>query len=87
MGRQHPWFTYHLPRYLAVMQADTIASTAMIDDDIVHEVVKLGFKRREVVESIKSRAQNKVRKDGTLPCSSHAYCSAFGDRSDRRMPA
>ncbi|BDA43258.1 Serine/threonine protein kinase OSK3 [Coccomyxa sp. Obi] len=58
--RQHPWFTYHLPRYLAVMQADTIASTAMIDEEIVHEVVKLGFKRREVVESIKARAQNKA---------------------------
>ncbi len=59
-GRQHPWFTLHLPRYLAVMQADTIASTAMIDDEIVHEVVKLGFRRHEVVDSIRSRAQNKV---------------------------
>lgn len=60
MRRQHPWFTLHLPRYLAVMQADTIASTAMIDEEIVHEVCKLGFKRDEVIESIKARAQNKV---------------------------
>jgi hypothetical protein len=59
--RQHPWFTLHLPRYLAVMQADTIASHAMIDEEIVHEVVKLGFRRSEVIDSIKNRAQNKVR--------------------------
>ena len=36
--RQHPWFTLHLPRYLAVMQADTLASAVMIDEDIVSEV-------------------------------------------------
>lgn len=59
--RQHPWFTLHLPRYLAVMQADTIANTAMLDEDIVHEVVKLGFKRSDVVQSIQKRSQNKVR--------------------------
>lgn len=58
--RQHPWFTLHLPRYLAVMQADTIANTAMLDEDIVHEVVKLGFKRTDVVNSIQKRSQNKV---------------------------
>ena len=60
--RQHPWFTLHLPRYLAVMQADTIANTAMLDEDILHEVVKLGFKRQDVVKSIQKRSQNKVRK-------------------------
>ena len=58
--RQHPWFTLHLPRYLAVMQADTVANTAMLDEDIVHEVVKLGFKRSDVVKSIQKRSQNKV---------------------------
>jgi hypothetical protein len=40
--RQHPWFTAHLPRYLAVMQADAANSTPRIDDDMVVEVVKLG---------------------------------------------
>ena len=59
--RQHPWFTLHLPRYLAVMQADTAANTAMLDEDILHEVVKLGFKRQDVVKSIQKRSQNKVR--------------------------
>lgn len=65
--RQHPWFTLHLPRYLAVMQADTIASTAIIDEEIVHEVVKLGFRRHEVVDSIRSRAQNKVSQATATP--------------------
>lgn len=43
------------------MQADTIASNAMIDEEIVHEVVKLGFRRHDVIDSIKNRVQNKVR--------------------------
>ena len=43
------------------MQADTIANTAMLDEDILHEVVKLGFKRQDVVKSIQKRSQNKVR--------------------------
>ncbi len=36
--RQHPWFTVHLPRYLAVMQADTVASASTIDEEVVSEV-------------------------------------------------
>ena len=63
--RQHPWFTLHLPRYLAVMQADTLASSAMIDDEVVAEVVKLGFRRAEVVDSIQKRVQNKARAQRT----------------------
>ena len=74
--RQHPWFTLHLPRYLAVMQADTLASSAMIDDEIVAEVVKLGFRRSDVIDSIHKRVQNKARYvfcpaslDAAPPCS------------------
>lgn len=58
--RQHPWFRLHLPRYLAVMQADTVATSTHVDDDVVDEVVRLGFSRGEVTESVKSRSQNKV---------------------------
>ena len=61
MHRQHPWFMLHLPRYLAVMQADTIASAATIDEDMVREVAKLGFDRDTIIRSIKAREQNKVR--------------------------
>ena len=37
-----------------------MANTAMLDEDIVHEVVKLGFKRSDVLKSIQKRSQNKV---------------------------
>jgi hypothetical protein len=40
--RQHPWFNAHLPRYLAVMQADAANSTPRLEDDMVAEVVRLG---------------------------------------------
>ena len=72
--RQHPWFTLHLPRYLAVMQADTMASTAMLDEDIVHEVVKLGFKRGDVVTSIQKRSQNKVCRPGEQSTTAQQNC-------------
>ncbi len=61
--RQHPWFMQHLPRYLAVMQADTMATSANIDQEMVDEVVRLGFTRSHIVSSLKSRVQNKVGVD------------------------
>ena len=59
--RQHPWFTLHLPRYLAVMQADTIASVSHLDDELLDEVARMGFDRTDVEMAIKRREQNKVR--------------------------
>ena len=58
--RQHPWFMQHLPRYLAIMQADTMATSANIDQEMVDEVVRLGFTRSHIVSSLKSHVQNKV---------------------------
>lgn len=58
--RQHPWFTVHLPRYLAVMQADAVVAGARIDDEIVKEVQRLGFEADFVVESLRTRQQNKA---------------------------
>ena len=55
--RQHPWFTLHLPRYLAVMQADTISAATMIDEEMVREVAQLGFDRDMIIGAIKSRKQ------------------------------
>lgn len=88
--RQHPWFNQHLPRYLAVIQADTMATSPLIDTDMVDEVTKLGFDREEVIQSVKHRQQNKVRlvavlvgsqQQGCNACagsiSSHARCSGF----------
>ena len=55
--RQHPWFTMHLPRYLAVMQADTVATASSIDSELVSEVAALGFDREFIIESIRHRVQ------------------------------
>lgn len=43
--RQHPWFNLHLPRYLAVMQADTVLGAPRIDEDMLGETSRLGFDR------------------------------------------
>ncbi|KAL4448458.1 hypothetical protein ABPG75_005677 [Micractinium tetrahymenae] len=74
--RQHPWFTVHLPRYLAVMQADPVAAGTHVDEDILREVVRLGFTREFVAESLKTRQQNKA---------SVAYYLMADNR--RRMPS
>ena len=55
--RQHPWFTMHLPRYLAVMQADTVATASSIDSDLVAEVGRLGFDRDLIIDSLQNRVQ------------------------------
>ena len=59
--RQHPWFTIHLPRYIAVMQAGPSSSIAtMVDADLVREVERLGFEHQFIIESLRSRQQNKA---------------------------
>ncbi|KAI3426244.1 hypothetical protein D9Q98_008620 [Chlorella vulgaris] len=73
---QHPWFTVHLPRYLAVMQADPVAAGTHLDEEIIMEVVRLGFTRDFVAESLKARQQNKA---------SVAYYLLADNR--RRMPS
>lgn len=62
LDRQHPWFTVHLPRYLAVMQAGTVATTTALDQEIVEEVSRLtGFPTDQVAESVRGRVQDKVK--------------------------
>lgn len=59
--RQHPWFTLHLPRYLAVMQAGTVATSATLDPEIVEEVSRLtGYPADTVADSVKARVQDKA---------------------------
>uniref|UniRef100_A0A7S1T1J8 non-specific serine/threonine protein kinase n=1 Tax=Tetraselmis chuii TaxID=63592 RepID=A0A7S1T1J8_9CHLO len=58
--RQHPWYTLHLPRYLAVMQAGTTVTSTAVDEDILQQCCKLGFQRDIVVDSIRNRNQNKA---------------------------
>ncbi|CAM8965082.1 hypothetical protein QQ045_005349 [Rhodiola kirilowii] len=56
--RQHPWFQAHLPRYLAVPPPDTSQQAKKIDEEILQEVVKMGFDRNQLVESLRNRVQN-----------------------------
>jgi len=59
--RQHPWFTIHLPRYIAVLQAGPSSSIGtMVDSDLVREVERLGFEHSFIIESLRSRQQNKA---------------------------
>jgi 5'-AMP-activated protein kinase catalytic alpha subunit len=59
--RQHPWFTVHLPRYIAVLQAGPSSSIGtMVDSDLVREVERLGFEHSFIIESLRSRQQNKA---------------------------
>ncbi|KAG2426687.1 hypothetical protein HXX76_012997 [Chlamydomonas incerta] len=58
--RQHPWFNMHLPRYLAVMQAEPVVGVPRIDEEILEEVVRLGFDREGLLDSLRSRSANKA---------------------------
>lgn len=56
--RLHPWFQAHLPRYLAVPPPDTSQQAKKIDEEILLEVVKKGFDRESLIDSLRSRVQN-----------------------------
>ncbi|KAF8390175.1 hypothetical protein HHK36_024697 [Tetracentron sinense] len=58
--RQHPWFQAHLPRYLAVPPPDTMQQAKKIDEEILQEVVKMGYDRNQLVESLRNRLQNEA---------------------------
>ncbi|CAI9109755.1 OLC1v1009636C1 [Oldenlandia corymbosa var. corymbosa] len=56
--RVHPWFQAHLPRYLAVPPPDTAQQAKKIDEEILLEVVKMGFDRNALIDSLRNRVQN-----------------------------
>ncbi|KAL8154198.1 hypothetical protein V2J09_011958 [Rumex salicifolius] len=60
--RQHAWFQARLPRYLAVPPPDTMQQAKKIDEDVLQEVIKMGFDRTQLMESLQNRIQN----DGTV---------------------
>ncbi|GAB2282481.1 SNF1- protein kinase catalytic subunit alpha kin10 [Dionaea muscipula] len=69
--RQHRWFQDRLPRYLAVPPPDSVQQAKKIDEEILQEVVKMGFDCNQLVESLCSRIQN----EGTV-----AYYLLFDNR-------
>ncbi|CAM8975874.1 unnamed protein product [Rhodiola kirilowii] len=56
--RQHPWFKAFLPGYLAVPPPYTWQQVKKIDEEIVQQVVKMGFDRLQLLESLVNRVQN-----------------------------
>ncbi|KAH7852149.1 hypothetical protein Vadar_021167 [Vaccinium darrowii] len=56
--RQHLWFQAHLPRYLAVPPPDTMQQAKKIDEEILQEVVKMGFDMNSLIDSLRNRVQN-----------------------------
>ncbi|KAJ8438927.1 hypothetical protein Cgig2_033814 [Carnegiea gigantea] len=68
---QHAWFQAHLPRYLAVPPPETTQQAKKIDEDILQEVVRMGFDRNQLIESLRNRLQN----EGTV-----TYYLLFDDR-------
>ncbi|KAL8038580.1 hypothetical protein ABFS82_11G121600 [Erythranthe guttata] len=56
--RAHPWFQAHLPRYLAVPPPDTVQQAKKIDEEVLQEVLRKGFDRNMLVDSIRNRLQN-----------------------------
>ena len=58
--RQHLWFAYNLPRYLAVGHPETVLSTHSVDEEVLKEVIRLGFDREAVIESLKWRIPDKA---------------------------
>ncbi|KAG0484984.1 hypothetical protein HPP92_009063 [Vanilla planifolia] len=58
--REHPWFQAQLPRYLAVSPPDTMQQAKKIDEEILQQVVKMGFEKHQLVESLHNRIQNEA---------------------------
>ncbi|XP_027123585.1 SNF1-related protein kinase catalytic subunit alpha KIN10-like [Coffea eugenioides] len=70
--RQHHWFKVHLPRYLAVPSPDARQHLKKLDEDIIQQVLRMGFDRSQLLESLQKRIQN----DATV-----AYYLLFDNRS------
>ncbi|OMO58483.1 hypothetical protein COLO4_34599 [Corchorus olitorius] len=76
--RRHPWFQSHLPRYLAV----PMQQAKRIDEETLQEVVRMGFERNNLVESIQNRIQNEgtvayyLLLDNRLKVSNNGYLGA-----------
>ncbi|XP_020087592.1 serine/threonine protein kinase OSK1-like [Ananas comosus] len=58
--REHQWFQARLPHYLAVPPPDTTQQAKKIDEDTLQEVIKMGFAKNLVIESIQNRMQNEA---------------------------
>lgn len=58
--RQHNWFQAKLPRYLAVPPPNAAEQAKQVDEDMVQLVVKMGFERYQLIESLRNRITTKA---------------------------
>ncbi|XBJ11866.1 hypothetical protein VPH35_016488 [Triticum aestivum] len=58
--REHSWFKARLPRYLAVPPPDTAQQVKKLDDETLNDVIKMGFDKNQLTESLQKRLQNEV---------------------------
>ncbi|CAI9099438.1 OLC1v1036264C2 [Oldenlandia corymbosa var. corymbosa] len=58
--RQHPWFQEHIPRYIARATVDTLYDTTKVDEEIVRDMIQMGFIAREVIGSLLNNVQNEI---------------------------
>jgi len=58
--RQHPWFALNLPRYLAVPPPDMLAQSQKVDPEALEAVVKMGFDREALIDSLRRQIRNKA---------------------------
>ncbi|KAF3555713.1 hypothetical protein F2Q69_00016103 [Brassica cretica] len=58
--RQHPWFSTKLPPYLAAPPLDTTEQAREINEEIIRDVVNIGFVEKHVRESLFNRIQNEA---------------------------
>ncbi|KAJ4902396.1 SNF1-related protein kinase 1.3 [Raphanus sativus] len=58
--RQHRWFDSKLPPYLAAPPLDNTEQAREINEEIIRDVVNIGFDRNQVMESLFNRIQNEA---------------------------
>ncbi|TVU20483.1 hypothetical protein EJB05_36691, partial [Eragrostis curvula] len=58
--REHAWFKIRLPRYLAVPPPDTAQQVKKFDEETLSDVIKMGFDKSLLIESLQNRLQNEA---------------------------
>ncbi|RLN30541.1 SNF1-related protein kinase catalytic subunit alpha KIN10-like [Panicum miliaceum] len=58
--REHVWFKIRLPRYLAVPPPGTAQQVKKLDEETLNDVIKMGFDKNLLIESLQNRLQNEA---------------------------
>ncbi|XP_027165337.1 SNF1-related protein kinase catalytic subunit alpha KIN10-like isoform X2 [Coffea eugenioides] len=58
--RQHPWFQQHIPRYISNATIESLYDTTKVDEEVVREMVNMGFDICEVIRSVLNHLQNEI---------------------------